>query len=65
MNELITWIDAAERLPDDDTTVLLRMPETLNEPVWLGYHCDGAWHLDGGAPAHKVLAWAQMPTGSV
>lgn len=61
--ETINWFETSERLPDDDTTVLLRMPDTLSEPVWPGYYCNGSWHLDGGAPAHKVIAWAPMPTG--
>jgi hypothetical protein len=62
-SEQITWWQPMERLPDDETTVLLRMPDTLNDPVALGYHVGEAWFLENGAPAGRVLAWAHLPTG--
>jgi len=57
------WIDVDERLPDDDTTVLVSFgEEDVTEPVWLAYFSgeNEAWHyVDGGHcyPTH----WMELP----
>lgn len=63
--ETITWIDAEDRLPDADITVLLFAPGHT-EPVWTGYYDDdeGEWRFCNGAGLnHPVVAWAEMPVG--
>ena len=62
--EIIVWHPVSEKLPDDDTTVMLSHPQQ-DEPVWLGYHHDGAWHeVQGGLlPQRAVTHWADMPMG--
>jgi len=59
--ETLTWTPVAERLPDDDTTVLICTTGTA-EPVWLGYR-DGAQWRDSEGAAVDVVAWAEMPRG--
>ncbi|WP_119154182.1 DUF551 domain-containing protein [Caldimonas tepidiphila] len=61
--ETITWHPVAERLPDDDTTVLLAV-ECDDEPTWPGFHSEGGWYYVSGARvAARVTHWADMPGG--
>lgn len=60
--ESIEWIEVSERLPNDDETVLIKMPES-DEPVWLGWHDDQQWYSVDGAEMEGVTAWAAMPSG--
>lgn len=64
MNETITWCRPAERMPDDDETVLLKVDDE-SQPVWPGYHDgDDGWRMADGMPIEAaVLAWARMPEG--
>lgn len=64
MTETITWIDAAQRLPDGDTTVWISIAGGT-EPTWLGWHADGVWHdATTGAPIDgQVVSWAEPPEG--
>jgi len=64
--ETFQWIDAAEQLPDADTTVLVFAPES-SEAVWLGYFDGEGWHSVEGMPyaAGAVKAWASMLRGPV
>jgi hypothetical protein len=60
-NEVITWVKVEDRLPDDESTVLMFVPHA-SEPVWL----EGTdWFAADGAPIEqgKVVAWANMPGG--
>lgn len=61
----INWIACSDRLPDDDTTVLVYLPDE-DDPVWLGFYgeneccCESVWHsVDGFScePTH----WAELP----
>ena len=64
MIENITWADANETLPDDNTTILLFAPES-DEPIWIGYHEDDSWYVvEGNAmPSGSVMYWANLPYG--
>lgn len=68
--ELITWVDAEEKLPDSDTTVLVFAPGA-DDPVWVGYH-DGCFWFgiddveyddDSDSDHPKVTHWADLPAG--
>lgn len=55
----VNWIACGERLPDDDTTVLVFSPQ-WGEPVWIGYHDGDDWRtVDGGSI--DVTHWAELP----
>lgn len=60
--ETITWIAAADRLPDDDRNVLQTAPGAM---VWPGYCVNGAWYSADGCAyaAGEVTHWAEMPKG--
>lgn len=65
MTETITWRDAQQDPPDDDSTVMVSISGGT-EPVWLGWRQDGewfdattGWKLDGG----QVVSWAVPPEG--
>lgn len=61
MDETITWIACAERLPDDLIAVLIAT-RGATEPVWIGWLDGGAWcDTDGGEC--DVVAWAEIPQG--
>jgi len=60
ITEQLTWHEVTERLPDDNTTVLICVP-CSDEPVWLGYHEDGRWLYAEGFEAEGVVRWANMP----
>jgi hypothetical protein len=69
--ESIEWIAVKDRLPDDDTTVLVSAPGS-DEPVWLGFYdgvywfsVDGPTYGDPEEIAAEVVAWAPMPKGPV
>ena len=61
--EVITWRDAAQDPPDDDTTVLVSIMGG-SEPVWLGWLDGGVWRdvssctIDG-----TVVSWCDVPEG--
>lgn len=63
MTEQITWTPVTERLPNDDTTVLI-CTDACDEPVWLGYHANDAW-WDTEGNRIDVTHWAAMPIGVV
>ena len=53
------WITVSDRLPGNETTVLVCVPED-DEPVWLGYREDETWYFVEGRvcrPTH----WAEVP----
>jgi hypothetical protein len=61
MIEQIEWVPVAERLPDDETSVLVCTSGTA-EPVWIGYRDGDAWRDSEGSEI-EVVAWAEMPEG--
>ena len=49
--ETIMWVSVQERLPDDDTTVLVygaSVGAGVGEPVWLAYLGKDGWTAVGG-----------------
>ena len=61
--ERITWHRVAEKLPDDDITVLVHITGG-SEPVWLGYRDGGIWRdVDSFSIGGEVVAWADLPAG--
>lgn len=52
------WIPASERLPEDDTTVLVSC-KTRNGTTFVrcGYYVCGSWHLN----CEGVKAWRPLP----
>ena len=55
------WVSVQERLPDDDTTVLVYGPNS-SEPVWFGYYDGHDWSGVSGE-SDTVTHWAPMPEG--
>lgn len=64
LTETITWRTPAEALPDSDLTVLVRMPDGWDEPVWLGFHDGEEWKDPDGMPIATPALWADMPAGT-
>ena len=58
--ETIEWIPIGDRMPDDDTTVLVAFDDA--DP-WLGWHEAGQWFDVTGAPVSGVTHWADPPEG--
>jgi Protein of unknown function (DUF551) len=57
------WIPVAERLPDDDITVMIALDG--DEPVWMGWHdsADGWYSVDATPLRQRVTHWMPMPEG--
>lgn len=65
--ETLDWVEAGERLPDPEITVLVYAP-AADEPVWLGFRDedDGGslWFwADGREVTDTVTHWADVPAG--
>jgi hypothetical protein len=55
----ITWIPVAQRLPDDDMTVLLALADG---EVWTGFLDADQWRYVSADPIQEaVLFWAEFP----
>jgi hypothetical protein len=60
--ETIRWVATAERLPDDNETVLIF--GAAIEECWPGYYEDGGWYLADAMPIEgEISYWAPMPFG--
>ena len=64
MSNTIKWFEVGTILPDDDTTVLIYLPE--DDEVWLGYcetQDDGSteWFHSNRYEIDEVTHWAHMP----
>lgn len=57
----MNWIEAAQQLPDSDTTVLVHAPQA-DEPIWMGFHDGEMWRYVDATPAVGVIEWADLPT---
>jgi len=55
----VEWIKVSDRLPDDDVTVLIYVPDD-NDPVWLGYTDEDGWRYINGASC-RPTHWAEIP----
>jgi len=55
------WTSCADRLPDDDLTVLFYAPKLITEPVWLGYLDDEEWRTMEGDSIEGVTHWRPVP----
>ena len=62
------WIPCSERLPDDDTLMLVNYidnrPEAMD--IWIGWHeMENVWYIDGEAHSkedgNEVIAWMPLP----
>jgi hypothetical protein len=53
------WIPVADRLPDDELTVLIALKDS-DEPVWLGYHDADGWFSADAMP-QIVTHWQPIP----
>jgi hypothetical protein len=67
MND-VKWIPCADRMPDDETIVLVAIDpshEQYGEPVWLGYHDgDDGWRTAEGLQV-PVTHWMELPAAPV
>lgn len=61
LTEPLTFYEPAERMPDSDLTVLVRLRNN-EEPVWLGYWSGEEWLDLDGVPV-EMVRWADMPEG--
>jgi hypothetical protein len=55
------WIPVAQRLPDDDTLVMLALND---DDVWPGYRDGDIWRYVDAMPitAERVTHWGALPT---
>lgn len=62
------WIPCSERLPEDDTLMLVnyidRRPDAVD--IWIGWHeMENVWYIDGEAHSredgNEVVAWMPLP----
>ena len=62
------WIPCSERLPEDDTLMLVNYidnrPEAMD--IWIGWHeMENVWYIDGEAHSkeygNEVIAWMPLP----
>jgi hypothetical protein len=58
-----TWTPVAERLPDDETLVLIALNDDAD--VWTGFRDAGIWRYPDGMPIaeERVTHWSPMPVG--
>lgn len=64
IRETLEWFAPAEKLPDDDTIVLVKV-KGQDEPVWPGWYDGETWVVADGFEVDPgdLLLWAQMPAG--
>lgn len=62
------WIPCSERLPEDDTLMLVNYvdhrPDAMD--IWIGWHdMENVWYIDGEAHSeefgNEVVAWMPLP----
>lgn len=68
MNDIQCWIPCSERLPEDDTLMLVNYvdhrPDAMD--IWIGWHeMENVWYIDGEAHSreygNEVVAWMPLP----
>jgi hypothetical protein len=64
LQETITWYSVHDSMPDDDQTVMIRIPSPA-EPTWIGFHdSNDGWHyIEGMKINYAVTHWAELPEG--
>ena len=62
------WIPCSERLPEDDTLMLVNYIDSRPDAVdiWIGWHeMENVWYIDGEAHSsefgNEVIAWMPLP----
>ena len=62
------WISCSERLPEDDSLMLVNYIEPREEgmDIWIGWHeMENVWYINGEAHSrefeNEVLAWQPLP----
>lgn len=58
------WISVNDKMPDDETVVLVFAPEDKSEPVWLGYFVSelNVWSDPTGAYIdEEITHWMPLP----
>lgn len=59
MNASVEWVDAHEKLPDDDMTVLIALDDG---EVWTGFMDSGIWrYVSADEIEAEVIYWAEFP----
>lgn len=62
--EAIDWHPIEQGPPDADTTVMVSLDDSHDEPTWLGFYDGATWRDVGGMPIKGVTDWADMPAGT-
>ncbi len=57
---IAAWVPVAERLPDDEITVMVATVHS-DEPVWMGWHDESGWYSVEATPIN-VSHWMPLPT---
>jgi hypothetical protein len=56
---VVEWVDAQDRLPDDDICVLIAMADG---EVWTGFYDPDGWHYVSADPVgSEVTHWSHFP----
>ena len=62
------WIPCSERLPEDDTLMLVNYVDNRPEAIdiWIGWHeMENVWYIDGEVHSkeygNEVIAWMPLP----
>lgn len=65
---VMRWIPCEERLPEDDTLMLVNYiderPDAMD--IWIGWHeAENVWYIDGEEHSrehgNEVIAWMPLP----
>lgn len=56
----MTWISVEDRLPDDDISVLVYVPDAP-EPIWLGFYDMDEWTWVDGGTNCRPTHWMELP----
>jgi hypothetical protein len=55
----VVWVDAKDKLPDEEITVLLALDDG---EVWTGFLDSGTWrYVSADMIEERVMYWAEFP----
>ena len=58
----IQWHETNNAMPDTDLVVLIYVPSSDSEQVWLGFHDGEDWrYVEGPLVESDVELWAEIP----